>query len=270
MEDENLISEESVQETPEEEVVQTDASEVEEPIQEEKTEEQMVPQSNVNNIVETRLARERKNHERELNKYRELENIMKTALNAENLDDVITKSKDFYKSNGIEIPEYKPTLDQEDEELLGNGYADKIISTGDYQYMEQEANRIAGIPKEKRSVREDIMFDKLCNVLIEEKQKKELISQGIDTKILDEQDFKEFRKKLNYNIPIKEAVDMYNKMNTTPKEKPYSVGSVKNNVKVNEIKEYYSPEDFDKLTEEDLNNPEIMKAVDRSRLKGFK
>ncbi len=269
-EDENVL-EEGVTETPvteeEGEQVQTEASQVTEQVQEEKK----FAQSEVDSIVERRLARERRNQERETEKYRELENIMKTALDAESLDDVITKSKEFYKSNGIEIPEYKPSSRKE-EEMLGNGYANEIISTGDYQYIEQEANRIAGIPADKRSLKEKTMFDRLCEVLVENKNKQELIAKGEDVKILEDADFKKFKSKLNYSTPISEAVDMYKRLSASaaPKEKPYSVGSVKNNVKVNEIKEYYSPEDFDKLTAEDLNNPEIMKAVDRSRVKWFK
>ncbi len=275
-EDKELVLEDGVPETPEtnEEIeqAQTDASNGEEQVQEEVVEpEKKYTQNDVDNIINARFAREKRNYERETEKYKELESIMKTALNATDIDDVINKSKEFYKSNGIDIPEYKPTLNQEEEEMLGNGFADKIISTGDYKFMDQEASRIAGIPAEKRSVRDNIMFSKLCEALVENKNKKILSDKGIDVNILDDQNFKKFREKLNYKTPITEAVEMFNKLNTVPekKEKPYSVGSVKNNVKVNEIKEYYSPEDFDKLTEADLNNPEIMKRVDESRTKWY-
>ena len=275
--DNELVVEDSVPETLEtnEEVeqVQTDASESVEQVQEEKVEpEKKYTQEEVDKLIDARFAREKTKQERQNEKYKELQSIMQTALGANDLDDVIKKSKEFYKSSGIDIPEYKSSLNVRDEEILANAYADEIVSAGDYREMEYEANRISQIPAVKRSVRENVMFNKLCEALIENKNRNELKTKGIDINILDDQKFKEFRKKLNYNTPIIEAVDMFNKINNqieVKKEKPYSVGSVKNNVKINEIKEYYSPEDFDKLTPQDLDNPKVMEAVDRSRLKWF-
>ena len=277
-ENNELVEEESVPETletnEETEQVQTDASESEEQVQEENTEpEKKYTQEELDHLIDARFGREQRKYEKETEKYRELESIMKTALDANDLDDVIKKSREFYKNNGIDIPEYRPSVNQREEEILANAYAEEIISTGDLREVENEANRISQIPASKRTVRENVMFNKLCETLMENKNKEELKQKGIDVNILNEQKFKEFRKKLNYNTPITEAVEMYNKINNIPevkKEKPYSVGSVKNNVKGNEIKEYYSPEDFDKLTAEDLDNPEIMKAVDRSRLQWYK
>ena len=279
-ENNELVVEESVPETletnDEEERVQTDASESEEQVQKKQEnieQEKKYTQEEVDRLIDARFAREKTKQERQNEKYKELQSIMQTALGANDLDEVIKKSKEFYKSNGIDIPEYIPSLNAKDEEILANAYAEEIVSTGDYKEMEYEANRISQIPASKRTVRENVMFNKLCEALIENKNRDELKSKGIDTNILDDQKFKEFRKKLNYNTPITEAVDMFKKINSlteSKKEKPYSVGSLKNNVKINEIKEYYSPEDFDKLTAEDLNNPKIMEAVDRSRLQWYK
>ena len=59
--------------------------------------------------MEERLIRDRIKREREdagiRAKYEQLESIMKTALGANNIDDVITKSKEFYREQGIQIPE---------------------------------------------------------------------------------------------------------------------------------------------------------------------
>ena len=63
---------------------------------------------------------------------------------------------------------------------------------------------------------------------------------------------------------------MYNKVNGNVAERPKSPGSAKSTTQVKQIKDYYSPEDFDKLTVEDLNNPEVMKVVDKSRLQWYK
>lgn len=271
IENNELVVEESVPETlktnEEVEQVQTDASESEEQVQEEKVEpEKKYTQEEVDKLINARFAREKTKQERQNEKYKELQSIMQSALGANDLDEVIEKSKEFYKSNGIDIPEYKPSLNEKDEEILANAYANEIVSTGDYKEMEYEANRISQIPASKRSVRENVMFNKLCEALIENKNRGELKEKGIDTNILDDQKFKEFKKKLNYNTPILEAVDMFNKINNSiesKKEKPASAGSAKNEVQ--KVDETFSAEKINSMTPQELlkywNNPDFRKVA---------
>lgn len=277
-----LVLEESVPETLEEneEQVQTDTSEGEEQVQEEPSKEDIERQIEerasklMEERVEERLVRDRAKRERiqnkEMAKYKQLENIIKAGLGVDSLDEAISKSSEFYQANGVVIPEYK-SLSDKDEEILAKAYAEEIVSTGDYGEMEYEANRIANIPADKRSAKENIMFNILCQELVENNNRKILQAKGYDVKILENPEFKEFKTKLNYNIPVVEAIEMFKKINTKDKhEKPYSVGSAKNVVKGKEIKEYYTPEDFDKLSMEDLKNPKIMEAVDKSRVNWYK
>ena len=63
---------------------------------------------------------------------------------------------------------------------------------------------------------------------------------------------------------------MYKQVNNLNVEQPKSPGSAKSSAGIKQIKDYYSPEDFDKLTDEDLRNPKIMEIVDKSRLQWFK
>lgn len=271
LENNELVVEDSVPETLEtnEEVeqVQTDASESEEQVQEEKVEpEKKYTQEEVDKLINARFAREKTKQERQNEKYKELQSIMQSALGANDLDEVIEKSKEFYKSNGIDIPEYKSSLNEKDEEILANAYANEIVSTGDYKEMEYEANRISQIPASKRSVRENVMFNKLCEALIDNKNRGELKEKGIDTNILDDQKFKDFKKKLNYNTPILEAVDMFNKINSSiesKKEKPASAGSAKNEVQ--KVDETFSAEKINSMTPQELlkywNNPDFRKVA---------
>jgi len=136
--------------------------------------------------------------------------------------------------------------------------------------MEAEANRIKSIPESKRTIREKIMFDTIHNELESIEATEELKSKGYDTSILDDKAFKDFRNQFNANTSISKIYDMYNKLNGNVVERPKSPGSAKSTTQVKQIKDYYSPEDFDKLTPEDLNNPEIMKVVDKSRLQWYK
>ena len=222
--------------------------------------------------VEDRLIRDRakrdRDYQKKLSKYMKLENIMKAGLGVDNLDDAINKSSEFYSEQGINIPE-ENFYSERDEQILAKADAKEIIDLGKDE-MEAEANRIKSIPESKRTIREKIMFDTIHNELESIKATEELKSKGYDTSILDDKAFKDFRNQFNANTSISKIYDMYNKLNGNVVERPKSPGSAKSTTQVKQIKDYYSPEDFDKLTPEDLNNPEIMKVVDKSRLQWYK
>lgn len=258
-------NEEQVQETTQE--VETPSQEdIEKMIEEranKKTEEQ----------IEQRLIRDRINRERkqnkELAKYRQLENIIKAGLGVDNLDDAISKTSEFYKEQGVTIPEFKDVYSERDEKILAKADAQDIIELGKSE-MEAEANRIASIPEAKRTLREKTIFDTLCKELIGLKDMEELKSKGYKIDILQDKEFSDFRNQFNVNTPISKIYEMYNKVSGKTVEQPRSPGSAKSTTTVKQIKEYYSPEDFDKLTDEELNDPKIMKIVDKSRLQWFK
>lgn len=223
--------------------------------------------------VEERLVRDRINRERkqnkELAKYKQLENVIKAGLGVDNLDDAISKTSSFYKEQGINIPEFKESYSERDEKILAKADAQEIIELGRNE-METEANRIASIPADRRTIREKTIFDTLCKELISLKDVDEFKAKGYKTEILSTKEFNDFRNQFNVNIPISKIYEMYNKINGQEVIQPKSPGSVKSTTTIKQIKDYYSPEDFDKLTKEDLNNPKIMEIVDKSRLQWFK
>lgn len=289
MENEELDNElvvDDVPETSEEnlEEVQVNASQDDEQIQEnvEETEQssediQKLVEERANKLfeekVKERLVRDRINRERkqnkELAKYRQLENVIKAGLGVDNLDDAISRTSEFYKEQGVTIPEFKDLYSERDEKILAKADAQEIIELGKEE-MEAEANRIASIPEAKRSLREKTIFNTLCKELISLRDVDELKSKGYKTDILQTKEFSDFRNQFNVNTPISKIVEMYNKMNGQVVEQPRSPGSAKSTTTVKQIKDYYSPEDFDKLTDEDLTNPKIMEIVDKSRLQWFK
>lgn len=223
--------------------------------------------------VEERLIRDRVNRERQQNKelvkYRQLGNVIKAGLGVDNLDEAISKTSDFYKEQGVTIPDFKDGYSERDEKILANADAKDIIELGKAE-IEAEANRIASIPEDKRTLREKTIFTTLCEELISLRDMEELKSKGYKTDILQEKEFSDFRNQFNVNIPISKIYEMYNKVIGKVVEQPRSPGSAKGTTTVKQIKDYYSPEDFDKLTEEELNNPKIMKIVDESRLQWYK
>ena len=258
---------EQVQETTEE-VVTPSQEDIERMIEEranKRTQEQIEQR-----LIRDRINRERKQNQ-ELAKYRQLESIMKAGLGVETLDEAINKSSEFYKGQGVNIPIYKEesSLSERDEKILAEADAREIISFGK-QEMETEANRIASIPENKRTLREKTVFNALCKELINLRDVDTLKSKGYEIDLLNEKKFIEFRNQFNVNTPIESIVGMYKQVNNLNVEQPKSPGSAKSSTGIKQIKDYYSPEDFDKLTDEDLRNPKIMEIVDKSRLQWFK
>jgi hypothetical protein len=285
MEDNELIVGNDVPETSlEENEVETDASEevnevpnvTEEVTQpsEEDIEKQIEERANklFEEKIEARLVRDRVKREREeakeKAKYQELETMMKSALGAKDLDDVITKSREFYREQGITIPEIinKPSLNERDERVLAKADAEEIISLGKSE-MEAEANRIASIPENQRSLRDKTIFNDLCQELVRINDLESLKTKGYDTKILEDKDFSSFRNQFNLNTPVDKIYEMYQQVRGTKPVQPKSPGSAKTNTTNNEIKDYYTPEEVRQFTEEDLDNPKLMEAIDRSMLK---
>lgn len=280
--EDNEMLENDVPETSEEELIETDASEeVEEVLNTtdevetnaEDIERQIEERANkkAEEKIEARLIRDRIKRERETAsqraKYEELENIMKTALDAESLDDVITKSRSFYKEQGINIPDTisRPSLNERDEKVLAEADAKEIIRLGKDE-MEEEANRIASIPESQRSIREQTIFNEVCRELVNLNDIESLKEKGYDTEILNDRDFSSFREQFNLNTPVSKIYEMYQSIKGTKPVQPKSPGSAKTNNSNNEIKDYYTPEEVRKFTEEDLDNPKLMAAIDRSML----
>lgn len=262
-ENEELIENEEVDEVQEstQEVEQTSEVDLERQIEERAN-------KIVEEKIEARLIRDRVKREREdaqtKSKYEELESIMKSALGVDNIDDAIAKSKEFYKEQGISIPEVasKPFLNERDEIVLAKADASDIINLGKSE-MEAEANRIASIPENERTLRDRTVFNDLCQELIRVNDENNLKAKGYDISVLKDKDFSSFREQFNLGIPVTQVYEMYQKVNNRPTQ-PKSPGSAKTTQTNNEIKEYYTPDEVRKFSEEDLDNPKLMKAIEKS------
>ena len=284
-ENNELVVTDDVPETSEnEEQIETDASEGVEEVQdttetvvqpsEEDIEKRIEERANqiAEEKIEARLIRDRVKREREssqtIAKYEQLENMMKSALGAKDIDDVITKSRDFYKEQGMPIPEIinKPSLNERDEIVLAKADANDIIKLGKSE-MEIEANRIASIPEKDRSLRDKTIFNDVCKELVRINDVDSLKVKGYDTKVLEDKDFSSFREQFNLNTPVSQVYEMYNKVHGSKKVQPKSPGSAKTTQTNNEIKEYYTPEEVRAFKEEDLDNPKLMKAIELSMQK---
>lgn len=280
--EENELIVDDVPETSNEEQIETNASEGVEEVQsiqssQDDIERQIEERANAiaQEKMEARLIRDRIKREREeaplRAKYEQLENMMKTALGATDLDDVISKSKDFYTQQGISIPEVvdKPFLSERKKTLLAKDDAELIISLGKKE-MEYEANRIAAIPEKERSFEDKTIFNELCKELVKMKEEDSLKEKGYNLEILKDNDFNNFRKQFNVSTPLTNVYEMYQKLNGTKPTQPPTPGSLKTNTTNNEIKDYYTPEEVRKFTEEELDNPKLWQAIELSMQKWSK
>lgn len=223
-------------------------------------------QAKIDEIVQARLKRERREHERELFKRDNIIEKLKVGMGEESLENLDSKLTSYYEEQGIKMP--SPKISKRDEEILAKADVEEIIESG-IEEMERIANDIANKPVENRTGREKAMFSELVTRLTFEKAKSELSSKGVDTKILENEDFKTFASDFNATTPISKVYDLYTKVKkpeVTPTPKP--IGSVKSNVTNNEIKEYYTMEEIKRFTKDDyLKNPKLMDAVENSLAK---
>lgn len=232
------------------------------------TEEELekIVNEKVNSILPNKIERERRKIDREyrdkLSKYEETESILSAGLEKSGIDNINSELRTFYKNQGVDIPvQTKPNYSDEDEKALGELEANKIIKLG-FEEMQDEANRLADIGSDKMTVREKAMFNTLAKELTSQKNKKELAKIGVKGEILEDLNFRQFSSQFNSNVPIQKVYEMYAKINN---EKPdyENPGSMKG-VKKPGIKEYYSPEEIERLTDEELDNPKVWDAVRRS------
>lgn len=212
-------------------------------------------QAEFNEMIKGRLARKDREYQRELSKYKDTENVLRTTLNVGDNEDVNQKLREVYEAEGVKLPNrYEPGLSEREIERLGIGDAEDIIAEG-HEAMEREANRLANVGYANLNSREKVTFNRLAGILTAEKEQSELLKLGAKKEILEDKEFISFREKFNSNVPIKDIYELYHSQNTQKKDiKP--MGSMKdtNSKNVTE-KEYYSPEDVEKLTDDDWKKP---------------
>lgn len=201
-----------------------------------------------------RWGREMSKLERSNAKTNELVSLLKTQTGKNSIDELLDLS---YEQYGVDKPE-----NRKDDEILGKYDAKEILESNDYEYIVDEANRLAD---KERTAREQATFMELGGYLTErkkeEKRKNEIKEAGIEDSLLEDNSFKEFLGKFNDNTSIADVYNLYKSVH--PKEKPYSTGSLKD-VKA-KSSELFTREEFMALTSEDLKDPRIFEKAMKSK-----
>lgn len=218
----------------------------------------------VDEILAKKLARKEAKIRREYEKkYGRAETVLKAGLQKDSFEDAVTELENYYKEEGVQIPTYQ--YSERDTEILAKAEAEEIIDSG-YDDLVEEVDRLAGIGVENMSKRDRIIFQRLAEERKKVEEERELKSLGIG-KDTDTNDFKEFSKKLNPSLSMKDKYEMYLKFKPTPKVE--TIGSMKNTKeKDSGVKDFYTRDEALKFTKSDFDkNPELYKAVEKSMLK---
>ena len=253
-----------VPETSEEELEEVDIG-TSEDVETEKTqendnkEEVRYTQEEVNKMIKNRLERYKSKEKENLRKYEYLESIVKTGTGTDNLDDAINETVNFYKGNGLEIPEYS-NYSEDRERRLGRSYANDFIDLS-YKEIEEEANRIASIPRDRRTVMEEEEFNILGAELTKRNNIEKMKAKGYDTTILETKEFKDFSNQFNESTDISKIYEMYKRL-SEPETKPASAGSAKSE---KQTKQTFSAQSINEMTPEEMlkhwNNPEFRRIA---------
>lgn len=222
-------------------------------------------QEEVDKFVKDRLFRqENKIRDEYERKYSRVEEVLNAGLGTKDIGEATEKLTEFYKEQGIDIPEQKLTTRQ--ERILAEAEANEIISDG-YDELVKEVDKLANKGTNNLTSKEKIIFTKLAEERTRQEALKDLKSIGIGEDILNDKDFKEFSDKLNPKLSLKEKYEMYEKFK--PKKKIETIGSMKGTPsKDSGIKDFYSRDEALKFTREDFNKyPELFKAVEKSMAK---
>lgn len=256
---EELTAEENVDDNGEviedEKNVETDET-TEESIEEPK--EKLYTKQEVDDIkIRTKRRIENKVRREYEKKYARAETVLKAGLQKDNLDEAVDELEDYYTQEGVNIP--KIQYSQRDTEILANAEANEIIEAG-YDDIVEEVDRLASIGVENMNASDKIIFQKLAEERRKIEEDKDLSSIGISRESLSD-DFKEYAKNLNPKMSLKEQYEFYQK--NKPKKEVRKLGSMESG-QVSKVKDHYTEEEISRLTDEDLDNPQIWEAVRKS------
>jgi len=257
-ENENPVIEEITEnvEQPTEEVVEEVQEEpsIEQPQVETFTKEQ------VDEMLAKKIARKEAKIRKEYDKkYGRLENVLKAGTGEEDVETIADTLTSFYAKKGIDIPK-EPQYSRDYIEYRAREEANTIIEAG-YDEIKEEVDRLANIGLDNMSEEDKIIFNKLAGERKRIEQEKDLATLGIGRDALNDEEFKQFSNKLNPSLSLKEKYEMY--LQLKPKKQIDKMGSMKSG-QTSKVKDFYTADEIERLTDEDLDNPLVWEAVRKS------
>lgn len=239
-----------------EEVTENVEQATEEPVSEPA---KMFTQEDLNAAVGKAKARERAKVEKQYKRmYGGLTDVLKAGTGKETVEEMTDTFKQFYQKKGIQFSQ-EPAYSEEDIALLANAEANDIINAG-FDEVVEEVNRLADLGADKMSPRDKAVFKVLAEHRQSAERGRELNAIGVTEDVYNSPEFKNFAGMFNSSTPITEVYKLYAK---TVKPNVEPIGSMKNGSH-NEEKTFYTPEEVDKLSPKDLDNPVVFRNVRNS------
>ena len=213
-------------------------------------------QEEYNGMVKNRLDRKDREYQKEISKYKDTENVLKSTLGASDINEANKKLREYYESEGVKLPDvYTPGLSSREIEVLAKAEAEDVIEEG-YDAILNEANRLAEKEYKNLNEREKIIFNTLAEKLTEEDNKSKLSKIGAPQDILNDKSFIEFKKQFVSKTPIEDIYNFYVKTKGS-QAKPATMGSMKDTVAQKESKDFYSPTDVKNLSDDEWSKPGV-------------
>jgi hypothetical protein len=268
-ENQNLVeetTENTEQQTVEENVETTESVEESTP----EVKEETFTKEQVDEIVAKKIARTKakmqKQYEAKENKHRDFENLVMAGTQTSSPEEAYNKLNSFYAEKGINVPKTTtPTYSDYDAEILGKNDAREIIEAG-YDEIVEEVERLTEIGVENMTNRDKSMFIALAKERQRIEDEKELASIGVSIDEINNSEFNEFVKDLNPDLSLKRKWELYSA--SQPKKEIKQMGSMKNTPMEQGIKEFYTVEEAQRLTDEDYKkHPELYEIIEKSMTK---
>lgn len=256
-ENENLVTD-----TEQEEVVQEEVAEnVEQTTEQtEKTYTEAEFNAKLDEVLGKKIARReakiRKEYDR---KYGGLMDVLKAGTGKEDVGEITDTFGKFYESKGIKINK-RPDYTAQDLETLARADADEIIRGG-YDDVVDEVDRLTELGAANMTARDKALFKVLAEHRQNAERAKELAKIGVTEDVYNSAEFKEFQSMFREDTPITKVFEQYQK--TKPKKQIQTMGSMKQSPSKG-VKDYYSQEDIERLTMDDLDDPHVWDAVRKS------
>lgn len=204
-------------------------------------------QKELDSIVKKRVSRVERNFNTEMSKYKELEYLTRKGLKANDIDDVLDKSREYYGKQGIT---YTPERTNRQNEILAKAEAKEIIDSCDStDEIEKEIQKIL-VKGTNVSIEERMIAQNLTDELQSRKRLMDLSALGVKKEIYESDDFINFEKKFDKKTPIAEIYKIYNSQIKSAK-KYENPGSLKTAVTKTK-KTYITEQEYDKMTDEEI------------------
>ncbi len=222
-------------------------------------------QEEVDGMMAGRLARERSKFEQNIKReYGSLMDVLTAGTGKTDPREIAEHLKAYYQGKGATIPE-QPAFSERDIAILAQADAKEIISFGADE-VKDEVARLEKLGETGRSPKENALLRVLAEHQQAQQRRADFLEHGITEQELESADFQALVDLCSASTPAEKICEHYRLLH--PKQEIQTMGSLNNApADTKGMKDFYTPEDVDRLTAADYNNPEVMKRVRESMLK---